>query len=156
MGAINYGTSDYITIGYNCNLDYDEADFNSPEEMENCRFWDMDESREEIETILQKYDFYYYHVVIKPGYYEGFYIDIENNFGYCYDDYTDKKEAQKEITQIKLFLLECVNAGLCEVFPGWCTSYKDYKTSVQAIKEAIKEIREDARTIPTYYTLKEV
>ena len=43
-------------------------------------------------------------------------------------------------TQIKLFLLECVNAGLCQVFPSWCTSYKDYKTSVQAIKEAIKEM----------------
>lgn len=150
MGAVNYFTSDYITIGYNLNTEYDEGDFDSPEELEDCRRYDMEESYEEIKSILEKYSFYFYHVVIKLGYYEGFTVDIENNFGCFYDNYTEKQEAQKEITQLKAFLLECAGAGLVAVFPGWCTGYKSTPETIQLINEAIKEIRNEAKHTPTY------
>lgn len=145
MGAINYGTSNYITLGYNCNdIDYNEEDYN---------FY-IEEDYNQIEALLNKYDFYYYHVVLKSGYYEGFYIDIENNFGLFYDCYEDKRAAQKEVTQLKKFLLDCVEFGLVRVIPGWCTSYYNYKESIEAVNEAIKEIREEIKTIPTYKNFK--
>ena len=146
MGAINYYTSDYITIGYNCNnIDYEDD------------FWDIDitVSYEMVKNLLDKYRFYYYRVEIRPGYYEGFSIDIENNFGYCYNDYLDKRDAQKEITQIKNFLRECITEyGLTVVYPGWCTSYLTESESLKELDEAIKDMRITAYNIPTWYTLK--
>lgn len=150
MGAVNYFTSDYITLGYNLNMDYNEEDFDSVDELEECRRWDMEDSYEEIKAILEKYSFYYFHIVLKPGYYEGFTVDIENNFSVCFDDYREKQEAQKEITQIKAFLLECAGAGLVSVSPGWCTGYKNTPDTIQAIKDAIKEMREETKHTPTY------
>lgn len=96
MGAVNYFTSDYITLGVKpYESDDFEADPGFVQEMEvNISL--TGETREEyirnyisecyqddlinVETELENHDFYYYHVAIKPGYYEGFTIDIENNF----------------------------------------------------------------------------
>ena len=153
MGTINYYTSDYITLGYNLSFDY-EGEFDTFKEEQEQRYLDIEYTFEEIETILKKYDFYYYHVTIKPGYYEGFSIDIENNFPLCYDDCYGKNEAQKEITQLKNFLLECLNCGMCVVYPGWCTRYLDYNDSIKKIKNAISEMRLEVKTIPTWYQYK--
>ena len=57
MGAINYGTSDYISIGLNVSGDFDE--------------WEQEERRNEIDAILENYGFWYFHVTLKSGYYEG-------------------------------------------------------------------------------------
>lgn len=151
MGTINYGTSDYITIGYN--LNWDDSEFETWEEMENEKQLDIEDMYTNIRAILNKYDFTFYHVVIKSGYYEGFYIDIENNFPYCYDSREDKREAQKEVTKLRAFLIECVNTGLVQVWPGWCTSYHTHIESIEAIKTAIKEMRAEIKSIPTWYTL---
>ena len=149
MGTINYATSDYITIGLK---PYDFEDFedengNIDYDMMND-YYQADYSN--IEAILNKYDFRYFHVVIKPGYYEGFSIDIENNYGVCYDSWQDRKEALKEATQIKLFLLECIDNGLCKCSPGWCMGYYDRAESVKAVKQAVKEMKEEIRSIPTW------
>ena len=149
MGAINYATSNYITIGLK---PYDYEDFedengNIDYDMMNDYYQD---DYNNIETILNKYDFHYFHVVIKPGYYEGFSIDIENNYGVCYDCWQDKQAALKEATQIKRFLLECIDLGLCEVWPGWCTSYKSRNESIKAVKEAIRDMKEEIKGIPTW------
>lgn len=149
MGTINYDTSNYITIGLepfdsdnyldeDGKIDYDLMSFDGQEVLEN------------IENLLKKYDFYYFHVVVKAGYYEGFYIDIENNFGLCYDSWRDKREALKEATQIGNFLRECVENGLCQVWPGWCTKYRTYAESLAGIKTAIREMKEEVRHIPTW------
>ena len=173
MGAINYYTSDYITLGVK---PYEVDDYkNDPDFMEiikeeygvntdneeavlNCIYeqiqLDYDTDYVNIVDELSNHYFYYFHVTVKPGYYEGFTINIENNFGICYDDYAEKLEAQKEITEIKQFLLNCAGYGLVACFPGWCTGYSDYKGTVKAIKEAIKEMREEATATPTYYKLK--
>lgn len=145
MGAINYGSNNYINLGVNvdCLRDvygYEYEDF----------YTEIDFLYEEITTILDKYNFHYFHITIKSGYYEGFYIDIENNFSICFDDYTEKKEAQKEITQLKHFLNECANNGLVQYFPGWCTSYGDYASTKKAINEAIKTMREEVNSTPTW------
>ena len=99
--------------------------------------------------------FYYFHITLKPGYYDGFTIDIENNFSYCFDDYSEKLEALKELTRIKNFLIYVVNNfNINVVYPGWCTSYGDYYKTISEINAAIDQMKNEIKTTPTYYILK--
>ena len=145
MGAINYKTSDFITIGYNCEyIDYDDMFYNDI----------IQDYYEQVNYLLKKQNFYYFHITLEPGYYAGYSIDIEFNFSYCLDNYEEKRAALKEITQIKKFLFHIVdNYNICACFPGWCTRYADYKETITGINEAIKTMRQEVRTTPTYYTL---
>lgn len=136
MGAINYGTSDYISIGLNVSGDFDE--------------WEQEERRNEIDAILENYGFWYFHVTLKSGYYEGFYIDIENNFPCFFDNWEEKRDAQKEVTQIRRFLMDCTAAGLVQYSPGWCTGYSTEKETRAAINATIKEMRREVQETPTY------
>lgn len=147
MGTINYKTSDYITIGYDCNnIDYDEPYYNDF----------INDCYEQVKIVLDKERFYYFHVALEPGYYEGFSIDIEFNFSWCFDSWEDKRAAQKEITQIKRFLTQCINDFDCvAVFPGWCTGYANYNDSLTELNNAIKEMRQTVRQTPTYNNLPE-
>ena len=106
--------------------------------------------RANIESELKKHNLIYYHITIKPGYYEGFHLDIESNYPVSFDSWEDKREAQKEITEIKQLLLNCVDLGLRQVFPGWCTTYKDRETTIRAVHDAVKDMREEARQTPTW------
>ena len=146
MGAINYKTSDFITLGYNTNnIDY------------NDEFYDelINEEYEGIKYLLEEENFYYFHIVLEPGYYEGFTIDIEHNFSYCYDDYLDKLQALKEITRIKNFLLYIVNNfNINAVYPAWCTAYADYKNTIEEINAAIEEMKSSVKNTPTYHILR--
>ena len=166
MGAVNYFTSDYITLGVK---PYDSDDFiNDRDCMEEINrqiaeyggtveesindliqsYYEDDESN--IETELEKHSFYYFHVAIRPGYYEGFTVDIENNFPVAFDSWEDKRSAQKEITELKQCLTACAGMGLVACFPGWCTGYRDYKQTLQEIAAAVKEMREEVKTTPTW------
>ena len=142
MGTINYKTSDFITIGYNCEfIDYEDIFYNDI----------IEDYYNQVKWTLNKENFYYFHITLEPGYYEGFSINIENNFGICYDDYLDKKEAQKEITRIRTFLTACINDfECCVVYPGWCTTYEDYENSWKKINDAIKEMRQTVKNTPTW------
>lgn len=145
MSAVNYFTSDYITIGYNLNfVDYDDEFYNDI----------ISDYYYQVKYRLENERFSIFNVELKPGYYEGFTIDIK--FNYCYfDDYIEKREAQKEITNIKNFLLECINDfECCAVFPGWCTSYKSYDESIKLLNRAIQEMREAVKNTPTYKNYK--
>ena len=165
MGAINYYTSDYITLGVK---PYDAQDFAQDEDFmqdANDRIskygWTLEEciddeilcnynaDEDNVSYILQKYPFHYYSITIKPGYYEGFTLNIENNFSVAYDSWKDKREAQKELTQLKKCLLECAGVGLVKCCPGWYTTYYNYKETCKAINETIKEMREEVKHIPT-------
>ena len=166
MGAINYCTSDYITMGLR---PYDKSDYvNDPEFMAALQA-EIDEyggtieaaldsyinecyeaDYNNIKTELEKHYFYYYHITIKPGYYEGFTLDIENNFPVALDSWEDRRHANKEITEIKQFLIDCAGLGLVKCSPGWCTGYSDYNGTIQAIKSAIKAMRDELKTIPTW------
>lgn len=166
MGAINYKTSDYITMGINPGDVYavqNDPDF-IEEMQENVKEYggsledeinfyinnEFEELYNAGRDILNNYDFYYYHVKIEGGYYEGCYIDIENNYGVCYDSYEDRREANKEITQIKKMLFELLEAGFVACYPGWCTGYDDHNETRAAIAEAIKVMRNEAANIPTW------
>lgn len=142
MGTINYKTSDYITLGYNCNdIDYEDEFYNDL----------IQDNYNQIEYRLKQEHFYYFHITLEPGYYEGYSINIEFNFPVCFDDYIEKQEAQKEITKIKSFLLECINDFECvAVYPGWCTGYADYKKTLHELSAAIREMREAVKHTPTY------
>ena len=142
MGTINYRTSEYITIGYNLNnVDYEDEFYHDI----------ISDYYEQIKYRLDQERFYYFHIALEPGYYEGYSLDIEFNFAVCFDGYTDKAAAQKEITRIKAFLIECVNDfECCSVYPGWCTGYADYITSLTDINAAINEMRATVEQTPTY------
>ena len=168
MGAINYKTSKFLTLGVNPafydfetikkdylnNLDYYGMD--ADEITENfindqiAFYYECD--RENAENILNNYDFNIFSVGIEPGYYEGFSINIDFDWLY-FDDSNEKRDAQKELTKLKKCLIDLTNgAGLVVCFPGWCTGYLDYENTLNQINEAIKDAREYIRKIPTYYT----
>lgn len=166
MGAVNYFTSDYITMGIEPYSAYDLK--NDPAFMDALRDevneygGTIDEALESyiqasyeddeinIESILEKYSFYYFHVTIKPGYYEGFTLDIENNYPVAFDGWEDKRAAQREITSLKKCLIECAGVGMVQCSPGWCTGYNDYKGTCRAINAAIKVMRDEVNNTPTW------
>lgn len=140
MGTINYKANKYITIGIKTNIYLDE-------EMQD----DIDSLyKEYIKEILKKYNFNYFNISIEPGYYDGLYLDIDDNAHIFFDNTIEKNEALKETTQLKNFLLECIEEGLCVCYPGWVTSYLNYEESKKELTEAIKKIKEEIRSIPTY------
>ena len=140
MGAINYKTSKFLTIGYNLHdMECDEFYFDY-----------IEDEFDNINILLKQQDFKIFTVDLVPGYYEGFSINIDFDYLY-FDDYNEKLEALKEITQLKQFLIFCVknfNVNVCH--PGWCTSYLNYKDSLTTINNKIKEIKQLIKSIPTY------
>lgn len=171
MGAINYGPSRYITMGIKPCEPSDllaDADFREwineeynfrPEDNESEAYGiaadvaqDYDrEDKDNAERLIETFGFFeYYHIAVKPGYYEGFYIDIENNRPIAFDSWEDRREAQKEISRIKKMLLTLADCGLCSVWPGWCTTYRDRSGTREDINKAIREMREEARSTPTW------
>lgn len=145
MGTINYGSNDFFNIGMLPCEYWDEYD----KETEEAFLW------EEITEELKRYDFNAFSVTLKQGYYEGMYIDIKFNWLY-FDDYIEKRQAQKEITQLRAFLDKCCYWDMVQYFPGWCTSYATEEQTKKAIKTAIREIRQKIKDIPTYRTRKKV
>lgn len=166
MGTINYYTSDYITLGlkpYNYGDFENDAYFMEEAKaeiaeyggtIEDCisnyieSYYEADYAN--VEAVLNKYQLWYYRVTIKPGYYEGFTLNIENNYCIALDSWKDRREMNKEITQIKQLLLECAELGLVACHPGWCTGYEDYNGTIKAIKTAIKEMRAEVKATPTW------
>lgn len=141
MGAINYKTSEFITLGYNCNnIDYEDELYNDI----------ISDYYYQIQNRLTKESFNCFGVTLEPGYYEGYSIDIKFDFLY-FDDWEEKKAAQKEITAITKFLLECITDFECvAVYPGWCTGYANYEKTLDELNAAIKEMRETVKQTPTY------
>lgn len=148
MGAVNYGTSDYITIGYNCDTEYVKDDFWHDEDEQ--RAFEISFLYDEVQEELAKHSFRYYHIEIDPGYYEGFTLRIENNYPVALDSWQDRRYANKEITEIKQFLIACAGLGLVQCSPGWCTGYSDYNDTITAIKAAVKEMRDEIHNMPTW------
>lgn len=170
MGTINYGTSDYITMGYepchSCDFSREEAReemiFSCGYDADSITVDDVDEFISETiqqyeedayytaKEELKKHSFYYFHITLNWGYYEGFHFDIEYNFPVAVDTWEDKPAAQKEITEIKAFLLTCAENGLVACFPSWGTEYHDYNQTIADIKKAVKEMRQTVKSTPTW------
>lgn len=150
MGTINYYKNKYITLGVNVNYLYEEK----TEFDDNDMYFDEDtyllDYFDEIQDIINKYNFEFFKVELKPGYYEGFYLYIEDCDYMFLDNTKEKNELLKEITKLKKLLIELVENGLVACFPGWCTSYLSNEGSKEEIKEAIKQMKQDIKKIPTY------
>ena len=165
MGTINFKTSDYITLGtkpYSIEDFINDEDFIAEyEEYGSGRSaedfaLDMiaryeEDDYENVRSILGK-DGYrgVFNVTIEAGYYDGFSLNIESNFPIAFDCWEDKRDAQKEITEIKRLLIECAGVGMVACYPWWCTTYEDYEGTIKKINEAIKAMREEVRTTPTW------
>ena len=128
MGAINYGTSEFIcNLGYNLNNDVENY-----EEAQNHQRWTSDEVQEYLNEIC----LCYYDIEIKPGYYEGFYLDIRGDY---YADDENKEERAKELHKIGRALIDLANKfGLVSYAPSWCTGYASTDSTIRAIKKAVK------------------
>ena len=125
MGTINYGTSEFVTVGapdYNGNA---EA-YNTLEDWVNEK--------------LSQYSFKYYDLNIEYGYYEGFYIDIRKNDSFYFLDADDAKKTapiiRNEIDSVINALKELCELGCCVVHPGWNTAYLNLEDSIKEIESA--------------------
>ena len=138
MGAINYGTSAFLcNLGYNLNNDVADD-----EEAQNEQRWTADE----VQDYLDDLDLCYYDIEIKPGYYEGFYLDISDINSDYYSDDDCKEERIRELHKIGRALIHLTNYyGLVDYTPGWCTDYATTNGTIQLIKQAVK------REITTIY-----
>lgn len=144
MGAINYGCSDIINIGANLPA-YDCVD----EEDRECG---LAADLEIIHDILDKHSFDHFKVNIESGYYEGFFLRIEDPEYLYFDDKAEKRDFIKELTQLKRCLLECVYFGMVQYIPGWCTGYSSERETVLAIRAAIRDAKAKAEKAPCYRT----
>lgn len=139
MGTINYGTNKYFNIGMNLSRDYDEYDY-------QCEY---EYQFEETQHTIDKYNFNFFKIGIENGYYKGFYIWIDFDFLY-FDDWNEKRQMLKEITQLKHLLNELCYNGLVKYSAGWCTGYCSEEETKEAIKQSIKEIKQNILNIPTW------
>ena len=132
MGAVNYGTSDYITIGFNLSLftDSDEATAASADYYAHVA--------ETMDNLTNEY----FSIDICEGYYEGFYITIAP------DLYIPDHEARQDAVSaayhvcslLKYAVRECC---CCKVSPGWCTGYAMEGESIEAINIAYADMLMD-------------
>lgn len=166
MGAINYGSNNIIgSFGYvwiqnypseedikEYREEFDLSEEYTDEEIEERIMEDnhdiMEEDMSEVKRHLGEYE--YYDVSVEYGYYEGFYISIDNKYLWL-DDYTQKKEMQKELTKLKKnleFVIENLGVRVC--YPGWCTGWeKEIKDSIKELNVGIKEERKRINSMRT-------
>lgn len=148
MGTINYRSNKYITLGLDVDKfkedyydelnDYDDLCYNT-----NFLYDDLNE-------IIKNYDFNYFTLSLEYGYYDGFYLNIEDKDFLYFENTAEKNETLKETTLLKKLLVELTDCGLVACFPGWCTSFLNEEETKKEIKKAIKQLKEDIKKIPTY------
>jgi hypothetical protein len=167
MGTFNYGSShDIITLGHYAGFYYYPDDEEIADEMaelnvskdkaiesliESNSYMVQDDLDSIDSHINNDLDLHFYQVKTVSGYYSGFWIDIENDW-LCIDSYKDRAVIQKEITQIKNFLIKCVMEHDMRVhYPGWCVGWEDViENSIKKINETIKEERQKVKKLPIF------
>ena len=153
MGTINYGTSKFITVGLNPNF-YEDTEGENGEIIEGSRYELMEDMRRYTEHYFGELDLSEneaFKVSIESGYYEGFYINITDEWLY-FDDEDDRNKGRKELEKIFEFLNVVVDNGLTVCYPGWCTKYLDYTESKKALETAKTEAMDFCSNKPDYKT----
>lgn len=167
MGTINYRTSDYITMGVKPQTidDFNDDKAEIIEEMILNGYDEYDITDEQYDEyvyrliadyedddymqardVLAEYDFENFKLDFEAGYYQGFSINIEyEHDGWDFETMEDKNNAKKEVLQVQECLKELADVGLRACYPSWCTGYKDYNGTLEAISEACDEMLEDVR-----------
>lgn len=140
MGTINYGCSEYINVGWDLR--------NYPD----LTGLDYEGITAAIEDMIYNSDLNFFTIDIKPGYYDGFYLNIEFTYPSVFYDYSEKREALKEVTRVKRLLYALSRMGVVQYSPGWCMGYYTASETRANINKAVKEMRQDIRETPTEYT----
>lgn len=164
MGAVNYWTSEIVTVGLKPLLmsDFDEADYIELAEECDCEVnylisQEIDEQTEwfqkSITNLLKRYenDLWMFGIKIRPGYYEGFSIYIDTDDFPLQWEQEEKDEATKQADLLEEFLLKCIDEGLVVCHPGWCTGYEDEEESRKSVHEGIEKLKQDIAD-GEYYT----
>nr|DAH21922.1 MAG TPA: hypothetical protein [Caudoviricetes sp.] len=140
MGAINYGTSDIITLAIK---PYDPDDLDDLAHDKRAAYIADDYAADyaNAAAIINNYDdFSFFRIRPAWGYYEGVYIELLDNF--WPGSWADKRDALKEATRLKRLLLDLADVGFIRCTPGWCTGYSDHKGTLAAIRSAIQELKQ--------------
>ena len=166
MGAVNYKTSDIITIGYRpvdaWDIEHDECFMEEARKQSEEYGDDIDDIiRSEIEQyeeddrisaqdIIDKYSFDFFTVSIEPGYYEGFSINITNDLpDEFYPQDGERTRAMQDAENLYNLLHELItDVCLCEVWPGWVTTYQDQEHSLTNLRKARRELIAEINDTP--------
>lgn len=141
MGTINYNTSKYITIGYDCRLIDDEYDWSTEI---------IAEDYSTVEELIKELSFEIINVEALLGYYEGYFIDISFDYRY-FDDENERSDASNEVIKLKNLLTKLIDEfSLVSVKPGWCTAYRSRNDSLKELNIAIDALIKDIDRIPLY------
>lgn len=138
VGAVNYGTGEYITLAY------------QPIEDDETKFGDLFLNMK-VDSIFNEYgDFEFFEVIRDNGYYEGFYVEINAGdfVGVGFDDKDQMLDAFLELENIRKLLVELLDAGLFVCHPGWCTGWLDYGESLNEINQCIAKMSSDIFLTP--------
>ena len=148
MGAVNYKTAKWVTLAFPF---VDTDDYLDDDGNVDFDAWRDDEQEgfNNISALLDQYSFDCLCVQVVHGYYEGCSVNIEMNYNIL-DDEDERKAVLDELAHLQHFLLECTNNGMRVCHPGWCTSFKDYANSRNAIRHAIRDAREEVRKMPIW------
>ena len=157
MGTINYGTSDFLTSGlYPYDFEDIKAEYIEVYEEEDPAdgaiyqyMADIEaEDMRTAEIIISRYNFDVFEVEARPGYYDGFYISVKLDCLYFWDE-DEKKQAIKEAGYIRDLWQKIIDEAPCvEVWPGYCTTYKTYEETAEAIEEAYKNMLSEIEKTP--------
>jgi hypothetical protein len=152
MGAINFGTltnKNRLAVGNLPELEEWEHD-------ELFYYYELEETQNE----LKKYNwecFEFFKLGLACGYYEGFYLFIEEHgTKWIYNNTKEKQEALKELTTIKNVLLKLVKSDILQgSYPSWVTIQLSKQETLKQIKETIKEYKKEVATSYTERTAKQ-
>lgn len=105
MGAINYNDRGFINIGYKSkSREYEDVDY--------------DIIKSEVDELNTEY----YKITLEGGYYEGFYININHECYFLYDN-EEREEMAEEWERIKQFIHNTIiTMPTMRIFTsyGWC------------------------------------
>ena len=149
MGTINYRASDIITLGYqiSCESDFSDNDIEQIlesgwEDIDEYIRFDTDNMFDICKEELDNYDFSWFNVELKNGYYEGFYLDLDTNYVMKYLEEEDKQEIREEIKKLKELLYKLLDyMNVCS--PWWCTTWYNYNDGKKMIDEAIDKLNKE-------------
>ena len=144
MGAINFNS--LIKSNRLALVNDEEYDF------------DFNFNYEEVKNKLNNYNFYYFDIKIEAGYYEGFYLKLEEkNTKNIYKNTEEKNEVLKELTQIKKLLIDLVkNNFLNGIYPSWINTNLTTTQTIEEIKNIIKILKNEVIKSYTEKTYKGV
>lgn len=158
MGTINYS---YLYKGYtkiNNNIalidTLDALDF---DDMELYGIYLQDDF-DYVKSIIDGLKTYYFNIEIDGGYYDGFNLILtDKNTKYIYNDYSEKIDVLKELTEIKKVLLKLIDDGFIRgCAPFWYNTYLEKKDTKKRLSKLIQELKQDVKKSYTEYTAKNV